>query len=270
MSTIADHRLRQIIACCHPALAAEEQVALALRTAGGLGIGEIARPFLVSEATVEQRLARAGQKFRQAASTQRRSVMTRARSDRRSGAGPARKPRARPHDLDPPSRQPPGLAARHAGAELAILLASTPPAGACGMVRRMATRRPLTFAKTMMTGKATDSPERTGDYFFSPGTPASVVTECHHRLQPESMQVMKDMMAPLHPERVTAPVVVLGAEHDWLVAPPEDLIATARAYRTTARTLPSGHDMMLDTAWEQAAAAIQAAIAGRHASRSPN
>lgn len=158
----------------------------------------------------------------------------------------------------------------NAGAELAILLASTPPAGARGMVRRMATRRPLTFAKTMMTGKATDSPGRTRDYFFSPGTPASVVTECHHRLQPESMQVMKDMMAPLHPERVTAPVVVLGAEHDWLVAPPEDLIATARAYRTTARTLPSGHDMMLDTAWEQAAAAIQAAIAGRHASRSPN
>ena len=157
-----------------------------------------------------------------------------------------------------------------AGAELAILLASTPPAGARGMVRRMVTRRPLTFAKTMMTGRATESPERTRDYFFSPGTPASVVDQCHHRLQPESMQVMKDMMAPLHPERVTAPVVVLGAKHDWLVAPPKDLIATARAYRTTARTLPGGHDMMLDTAWEQAAAAIQAAIPSRHASRSPN
>jgi len=142
-----------------------------------------------------------------------------------------------------------------AGADLAILLASTPSAGARGMVTRMVTRRPLTFAKTMMTGKATDSPERTRDYFFSPGTPAAVVNECHRRLQPESVQALKDMMSPLHPERVTTPVVVLGAEHDWLVAPSKELTATARAYHTTARTLPGGHDMMLDTAWQQAAMA---------------
>ena len=154
-----------------------------------------------------------------------------------------------------------------AQAELAILLASTPPAGARGMVWRMATRRPVTFVKTLMTGTATDSPARTRDYFFSPGTPADVVHDCHHRLQPESMQALKDMMTPLHPERVTTPVAVLGAENDWLVAPPKELAATARAYRTTAQTLPAGHDMMLDTAWEQTAAVIHAAIAERHARR---
>ena len=154
-----------------------------------------------------------------------------------------------------------------AQAELAILLASTPPAGARGMVRRMATRRPVTFVKTMMTGSATDSPERTRDYFFSPGTPACVVHDCHYRLQPESMQALKDMMTPLHPERVTTPVAVLGAENDWLVAPPKELAATARAYRTTARTLPAGHDMMLDIAWEQTAAVIHTAIAERHSRR---
>jgi pimeloyl-ACP methyl ester carboxylesterase len=154
-----------------------------------------------------------------------------------------------------------------AEAELAILLASTPPAGARGMVRRMATRRPVTFLKTMMTGQGTDSPNRTRDYFFSPGTPAAVVNDCHRRLQPESMQALKDMMTPLHPERVTTPVVVVGAESDWLVAPPKELAATARAYHTAARTLPGGHDMMLDTAWEQAAVAIQTAIAERHARR---
>ena len=154
-----------------------------------------------------------------------------------------------------------------AQADLAILLASTPPAGARGMVTRMATRRPVTFVKTMLTGNATDSPKRTRDYFFSPGTPAAVVNDCHRRLQPESMQALKDMMTPLRPERVTTPVTVLGAEHDWLVAPPKELAATARAYHTTAQTLPAGHDMMLDTAWERAAAAIQAAIAEHHARR---
>jgi alpha-beta hydrolase superfamily lysophospholipase len=69
----------------------------------------------------------------------------------------------------------------NAEAELAILIASTPPAGARAMVRRMATRRPVTFVKTMVTGKATDSPGRTRDYFFSPGTPAGVVSDCHHK-----------------------------------------------------------------------------------------
>ena len=154
-----------------------------------------------------------------------------------------------------------------AQADLAVLLASTPPAGARGMVARMATRHPLTFAKTMMTGQATDSPHRTRDYFFSPHTPAEVVKACHDRLQPESTRVLRDMMSPLHPERVTTPVVVLGAEHDWLVAPPSELTATARAYHATAQTLPAGHDMMLDTAWEQTATAIQAAIAERRARR---
>jgi len=156
---------------------------------------------------------------------------------------------------------------QNAEAELAILLASTPPGGARGMVMRMATRRPITFAKTMLTGSATDSPERTRDYFFNPGTPAQVVSACHNRLQPESTQALKDMMSPLHPERVTTPVAVIGAEHDWLVAPPKDLTATARAYHTIARTLPGGHDMMLDTTWEQAATAIETAIAEHHTRR---
>ena len=109
----------------------------------------------------------------------------------------------------------------NAQANLAILLASTSPAGARSMVTRMATRRSVTFAKTMLTGKATESPARTRDYFFSPATPAEVVNACHDRLQPESTQVLRDMMTPLHPERVTTPVIVFGAEHDWLVGPPK-------------------------------------------------
>lgn len=152
-------------------------------------------------------------------------------------------------------------------ADLAILLASTPPTGALGLVKRMATHRPIAFLRTMITSEATDSEDRTRDYFFSSVTPASVVTECHRRLQPESRQVLRDMMRALHPERVKTPVVVMGAEHDWLVAPARELLATARAFGTIAQTLPGGHDMMLDFAWEQVAGAIDSAIVStRHGS----
>jgi RNA polymerase sigma-70 factor (ECF subfamily) len=65
-TTIPDDRLRLIFTCCHPALAVEAQVALTLRTLGGLTTPEIARAFLVSEPTVAQRLVRAKRKIRQA------------------------------------------------------------------------------------------------------------------------------------------------------------------------------------------------------------
>ena len=65
-SDIADDRLRLIFTCCHPALALEAQVALTLRTLGGLETDEIARAFLVPPATMAQRLVRAKRKIREA------------------------------------------------------------------------------------------------------------------------------------------------------------------------------------------------------------
>jgi RNA polymerase sigma-70 factor (ECF subfamily) len=61
-----DDRLRLIFTCCHPALAVEAQVALTLRTLGGLTTPEIARAFLVAEPTLAQRLVRAKGKIRDA------------------------------------------------------------------------------------------------------------------------------------------------------------------------------------------------------------
>jgi len=61
-----DDRLRLIFTCCHPALSVEAQVALTLRTLGGLTTPEIARAFLVPEPTMAQRLVRAKAKIRDA------------------------------------------------------------------------------------------------------------------------------------------------------------------------------------------------------------
>ncbi len=62
-TTFPDERLELIFTCCHPALAVEAQVALTLRTLGGLTTDEIARAFLVPEQTMAKRLVRAKQKI---------------------------------------------------------------------------------------------------------------------------------------------------------------------------------------------------------------
>jgi RNA polymerase sigma-70 factor, ECF subfamily len=64
---IPDDRLRLIFTCCHPAIPPEARIALTLRTLGGLTTPEIARAFLVPEATLAQRLVRAKRKIRDAA-----------------------------------------------------------------------------------------------------------------------------------------------------------------------------------------------------------
>ena len=63
----ADDRLRLLFTCCHPALSREAQVALTLRTVGGLDSAQVARAFLLPETTIAQRLVRAKRKIRDAA-----------------------------------------------------------------------------------------------------------------------------------------------------------------------------------------------------------
>ena len=65
-TVFADERLELVFTCCHPALATDAQVALTLRTLGGLTTSEIARAFLVGEATMAQRLVRAKRKIKAA------------------------------------------------------------------------------------------------------------------------------------------------------------------------------------------------------------
>jgi RNA polymerase sigma-70 factor, ECF subfamily len=65
-ATVHDDRLQMVFACCHPSLAVDKQVALTLRTLGGLTTREIADAFLVSSQTMAQRLVRAKAKIRDA------------------------------------------------------------------------------------------------------------------------------------------------------------------------------------------------------------
>ena len=65
-TTFRDERLELVFTCCHPALAVDAQVALTLRTLGGLTTDEIARAFLVPPATMAQRLVRAKRKIKAA------------------------------------------------------------------------------------------------------------------------------------------------------------------------------------------------------------
>jgi RNA polymerase sigma-70 factor, ECF subfamily len=67
MHEIPDDRLRLIFTCCHPALPLESRVALTLRSVGGLSTREIARAFIATETTIQQRLVRAKKKIRDAA-----------------------------------------------------------------------------------------------------------------------------------------------------------------------------------------------------------
>jgi RNA polymerase sigma factor (sigma-70 family) len=65
-SVVRDDLLRLVFTCCHPCLSVEAQVALALRTLGGLSTAEVARGLMVSEASMAKRLTRAKQKITQA------------------------------------------------------------------------------------------------------------------------------------------------------------------------------------------------------------
>lgn len=62
---VADDQLRMFFACCHPSLPADQQVALVLKTLCGFGVPEIARAFLTSEETINKRLYRAREAFRE-------------------------------------------------------------------------------------------------------------------------------------------------------------------------------------------------------------
>jgi pimeloyl-ACP methyl ester carboxylesterase len=142
-----------------------------------------------------------------------------------------------------------------------VLVASWPSRGVAGFLMRYMKQHPWRFATALITGKASamfNPPEAVREKFFSAQTPESTVAHCAARIQNESRRVTLDALL-LHlprPKRVTAPMLVLGADYDDCFTT-DEVRATARAYHTEAEIFPDmGHDMMLEPGWAAVAQQI--------------
>ncbi len=146
-------------------------------------------------------------------------------------------------------------------APAAVLMASMPPQGNLGSALRWVRRRPWHFTKMVMTGKSlpyVSTPELARENFFSEHMPEYQVQDYAMRLQEESVRVGFDcaVLRLPRPERVKTPLLVLGAEDDGAHTR-DEILATARAYRTEAEFFPNmGHNMMLEPGWEAVAKRI--------------
>lgn len=151
------------------------------------------------------------------------------------------------------------LEARRAPA--GVLMASIPPRGNYGSSLRWLRNHPWHAIKVAVTGRSLpyiNTPELAREKFFSPETPEEQVLECAARLQEDSARVSIDclMLNLPRPDRVTTPLLVLGAEQDGAHTRKE-VQATARAYGTDAQFFPGmGHNMMLEPGWESVAERI--------------
>ena len=156
-------------------------------------------------------------------------------------------------------------------APAAVLVGSLPPRGVLGAALRVWRRRPWMTVHsfndpTLVKFLRTQALART--YLFCKDTPEDVVESCWHRAGPESIRAaMKDpMFRRVKTERVTAPILVLGAVHDGFVSVGA-VRATARAYRTEPEFFAMGHNMMLEPGWADVAERIRAWLDTRDLAR---
>ncbi len=148
-------------------------------------------------------------------------------------------------------------------APAAVLVASVPPAGVRAATLRIARRHPLQFAKAnvlLSLYPLVGTPDLAREAFFSPSLPDEKLRGYFAQLQDESYRAFLDMLVfnlP-KPERVTTPVLVIGAAKDTIFRP-DEIEGTARAYRTRPVMFPDmAHDLMLETGWQAAADRILA------------
>ena len=119
----------------------------------------------------------------------------------------------------------------------------------------------MTVLKANTVGNTLDvvkTPRLAREHLFCSRTPDDIVAACVARLQPESARATRDAMfgdLP-QPERISTPVLVLGATDDGAFTQ-DEVHATARAYDTDAQFFPDmGHDMMLEPGWQAVAERI--------------
>ena len=149
-----------------------------------------------------------------------------------------------------------------------VLMTSIPPQGNFGNALRWIRDRPSHFAKMTLTGKALpyiNPPHLARERFFSPHTPEADVRRYAARLQEDSSRIGIDclLLRLPRPTRVTAPLLVLGAEEDGAHTRNE-ILATGRAYGTEPVFFPDmGHNMMLEPGWAAVAACIDSWLGTR-------
>lgn len=142
-----------------------------------------------------------------------------------------------------------------------VLLSSPPPSGLARTAWRIARRHPLAFVRTNLTlslAPVIATPTLAREAFFSADLPEDELCHYWRQMQDESYMALLDMVALDHPTPAPrrTPVLVLGAERDNMLTCSE-IVATARAYRTTAELVPDvAHDSMLDTQWQNGATRI--------------
>lgn len=141
-----------------------------------------------------------------------------------------------------------------------VLMCSMPPQGYLRSGLRWLRRHPWHFAKLTVTGASlpyVSTPELARERFFSPDTPEALVRRYAARLQEESARTGLDGLVKMpRPDRVRAPMLVLGALQDGAVSQ-DEVHATARAYRTAPIFFDGmGHNMMLEPGWMSVAQRI--------------
>ncbi|MFI5511503.1 alpha/beta hydrolase [Mycobacterium sp. NPDC051804] len=142
-----------------------------------------------------------------------------------------------------------------------VLMASAPPHGVREASIRMMRRHPWAVFKSNTFGSTHDvvrTPRLVRGHLFCRQTPQNIVDKCMARLQPESALAMRQMLTRdrVRADAVSAPLLVLGASEDGAFIP-EEVAATARAYRTNAEFFPGmGHNMMLEPDWQAVAQRI--------------
>jgi pimeloyl-ACP methyl ester carboxylesterase len=150
-----------------------------------------------------------------------------------------------------------------------VLLASIPVSGATRPLLRIMGRHPLRAARATLRGKSLrelNTPQAVRENFYSAAAPEADIARYAALLDAEyaGRQSFDFTMLSLpKPQRVTTPLLVLGAEYDACCSQ-DEIQKTARAYGTEAEFFAGmGHNMMLEPGWQAVAERIDGWLAGR-------
>lgn len=148
-------------------------------------------------------------------------------------------------------------------APAAVLLASVPPQGVLGLAMRVWSRHPWISMRSLPVGNLAGfigTAPLVREHLFCATTPDDIVDSCAASVQTEAFRasLADPLIRRVRTNRVSTPMLVLGAEDDGLVTKAE-VRATARAYHTEPEFFPGmGHNMMLEAGWARVAQRIHA------------